>query len=133
MSDIFTEGTADKFDEWVYVLKNSVVKSNFTAKGIQEASEKLDVLKMTPQQRAVYERDRIIDMSQKSQIYTAELKGHIKGKAIGMEEGKAIGSQKEKEEAVIRGHNKGHSIDTIAEFTNLTPDQILKILKENGY
>jgi len=141
VSDIFTEGTADKFDEWVYVLKNSVVKSNFTAKGIQEASEKLDVLKMTPQQRAVYERDRIIDMSQKSQIYTAELKGRIqgesigleKGEVIGLEKGKVIGLQKEREEAVIRGHNKGHSIDTIAEFTNLTSDQIIEILKNNGY
>ena len=111
---------------------------------------------MTPQQRAVYERDRIIDMSQKSQIYTAELKGRIQGEAIGLEKGeviglekgeviglekgeviglekgKAIGSQNEKEEAVIRGHNKGHSIDTIAEFTNLTPDQIIEILKKYG-
>jgi len=33
---------------------------------------------------------------------------------------------------VIRGHKKGHSIDTIAEFTGLATEQIIKILKENG-
>jgi predicted transposase YdaD len=85
-----------------------------------------------------------LDVSQKSQIYTAELKGEKKGlkkgkaiglekgKAIGLEKGKAIGLEKEKEQAVIRGHMKGHSVDVIAEFTDLSPDQILKILKEGG-
>jgi len=122
------EESRGKFDEWVYVLKHSSVKSDFTAAGIQAAGEKLDVLKMTPDERAEYERKKQMDMSQKSQLYTAELKGE----AIGLEKGEAIGLEKEKEQAVIRGHNKGHSIDTIAEFTDLSPDQILKILKENG-
>ena len=116
----FDEEMRSKFDEWVYVLKNSSVKSDFTAAGIQAAGEKLDVLKMTPEQRAEYERKRIMDMSQKSQLYTAEVKGEKRG------------MEKEKEEAVIRGHKRGHSIETIAEFTDLSPDQILKILQESG-
>jgi len=138
------EGTNGKFDEWVYVLKHASVKSDFTAAGIQAAGEKLDVLKMKPEQRSEYERKKMIDISQKSQLYTAELKGEKrglekgevigleKGKAIGLEKGKAIGLEKEKEQAVVRGHNKGYSIDTIAEFTDLSPAQIMKILKENG-
>ena len=126
------EASKSKFDEWVYVLKNSSVKSNFTAAGIQAAGEKLDVLKMTPEQRAEYERKKITDMSQKSQLYTAELKGEKRGMEKGMEKGEAIGLEKEKEQAVIRGHKKGYSIDTISEFTDLSTDQILKILKENG-
>ena len=110
------EVSKSKFDEWVYVLKHSSVKSDFTAAGIQAAGEKLDVLKMTPEQRAEYERKRIIDMSQKSQLYTAELKG----------------KKKEIEQTVIRGHKKGHSIEVIAEFADLSPDQVLNILKQNG-
>jgi len=113
------EVSKSKFDEWVYVLKHSSVKSDFTAAGIQAAGEKLDVLKMTPEQRAEYERKKIIDLSQKSQLYTAELKG-IK-----------IGVGEEKEQVVIRGHKKGHSIDVIAEFADLSPDQVLKILQQN--
>ena len=149
-----------KFDEWVYVLKHSSVKSDFTAAGIQAAGDKLDVLKMTPEQRAEYERKKQLDMTHKSQLYTAELKGLQKGEKIGIEKGEKIGIEKgekigiekgekiglekgveigveigveqEKEQIVIRGHNKGYSIDLIAEFTGLSPEQILKILKENG-
>ena len=133
-----------KFDEWVYVLKNSVVKSEFTAAGIQAAGEKLNVLKMTPQQKANYEAELIALAAQKSELQTAEMKGLAeglqkgeeiglqKGEEIGLQKGEEIGLQKEKTDAVIRGHNKGHSIDTIAEFTDLTTEQILKILQENG-
>ena len=91
-------------------------------------------------------------MSQKSQYYTAELKGEIrgeskglvKGEAIGLvkgrSEGEAIGLEKGRsegeviglEKAVIRGHHKGHSIETIASITDLSHEQILKIIEENG-
>ncbi|MCL2511702.1 MAG: Rpn family recombination-promoting nuclease/putative transposase, partial [Bacteroidales bacterium] len=62
------EGIWSAFDEWVYVLKHSTVKSDFKAAGIQAAGEKLNVLKMTPQQRSEYERKRQVNMSQKSQL-----------------------------------------------------------------
>jgi len=111
-----------KFDEWVYVLKNAVVKSDFTAAGIQAAGDKLNVLKMTPQQRAHYEANKKLDMTQKSQLYTAEQKGRIEGEEVGM--------KKEKINTVIRGHKKGLSIETISELTELSHEQILKILNE---
>ena len=43
-----------RFDEWVYTLKKSTVRSDFTAAGLKEAAEKLDILKMTDEQRAAY-------------------------------------------------------------------------------
>ena len=104
----------------------------FMAAGIQAAGEKLDVLKMTPQQRAVYDREKIMDMSQKSQYYTAELKGEIRGEAKGLVKGRTEGEAIGLEKAVIRGHQKGHSIDTITSITDLSHEQIIKILKENG-
>ena len=62
--------------------------------------------------------------------------GLKKGEALGLEKGEAIGLEKGEakslEKSVIRGHKKGHSIDTIAEFTGLTTEQIIQILKENG-
>ena len=131
------EGTWSALDECVYVLKRSSVKSDFKAAGIQAASEKLDVLKMTPEQRAEYERKKIIDMTHKSQIYTAELKGERRGEAIGLEKGESIGLEKGEaigmEKTVLRGYSKGHSIDTIAGFTDLSPDQILQIIKEKAF
>jgi predicted transposase/invertase (TIGR01784 family) len=146
------KASQSKFDEWVYVLKHSSVKSDFTAAGIQAAGEKLDVLKMTPKQRADYKRKKQMDMTQKSQLYTAELKGMEKGveigiekgmekgekigiekgEKIGLEKGVEIGIEQDKEQMVIRGHKKGYSIEIISGFTDLSPDQILKILKQNG-
>jgi len=128
-----------KFDEWVYVLKHSAVKTEFTAAGIQEAGEKLDVLKMTPEERAAYEADKKALAEQKTQLQTAELKGEKrgleKGEAIGLEKGEAIGLEKGEilaiEKSVIRGYKKGHSIETIADLTDISKEQILKIMKEN--
>ena len=54
------------------------------------------------------------------------------GLQIGLQKGEEIGLQKEKVEAAIRGFKKGHSIEIIAEFTDLTTEQVIKILKDNG-
>lgn len=52
----FHERIRDKFDEWVYFLKNEKIKSTFMAKGIHSAAEKLSVLKLNEEDRIAYER-----------------------------------------------------------------------------
>ena len=52
----FHERIRDKFDEWVYFLKNEQIKSTFKAKGIHSAAEKLNVLKLNEEDRQAYER-----------------------------------------------------------------------------
>ena len=125
-----------KFDEWVYVLKHSSVKSEFTAAGVQEAGEKLDVMKMTPAERVAYEREVRWGTDQKTQLYTAELKGMEKGEAIGMEKGmvkgEAIGEANTLERLVIDGKQNGFSIEQIKLFSKLTEQQIIEILKKHG-
>jgi transposase-like protein len=51
-----------------------------------------------------------------------------KGEAIGMEKGEAIGMEK----AVINGHRNGYSIEDIANFTGLSHEDIIRILKRYG-
>jgi predicted transposase/invertase (TIGR01784 family) len=103
-----------RFDEWVYVLKNSSVKSEFTAAGVQEAGERLDVLKMTPEERAQYEWDKRADMDNKTQLLTAKIKGKEEGEAIGLEKGEVIGLEKGKaiglEKGKAIGLEKGEAI-----------------------
>ena len=62
-------------DEWMYLLKNSSIKSNFKAKGIKEAGRTLDMMKMTKEERQRYERYLDLRMSAKSQYFTALTKG----------------------------------------------------------
>jgi predicted transposase/invertase (TIGR01784 family) len=67
ISDIFPEyyilkinnfdGIAkDGLDEWVYFLKNSKILASFKAKGLKEANEVMDEMKLTPKQRREYNR-----------------------------------------------------------------------------
>ncbi|MDR0303923.1 MAG: Rpn family recombination-promoting nuclease/putative transposase [Chitinispirillales bacterium] len=115
LSNKFDERMRNKFDEWVYTLKTSSVRSEFTAAGIQAAGEKLDVLKMTPQQRTEYERLRSENMDKKSQFYTAELKGKKEGLAEG------------KTEIAGKMKQRGVSDKEISEITGLSVEEIEKL------
>ncbi len=48
--------TQDKFDQWVYFLKTSEIKDNFTAQGIDEARKKLAVMNMPNEEQRAYSR-----------------------------------------------------------------------------
>jgi Uncharacterized conserved protein len=148
----FDDIARDTLDEWIYYLKNSRIRDDFTAQGIDHAREVLSIGNLTDSEkirfwRSVEER-RIKD----GEISTALLdgedkglkkglkkgkaigmeKGLKKGKAIGMEEGKAIGIEKgkaigEQKKALIIAKNllkQGLSIEDISNATGLSIQQI---------
>jgi len=151
----FDEKIRSRFDEWVYVLKKSSVKSKFTAAGVQEAGKRLDIMKMSPQKRAAYEREIREDMDKKTQLYTAELKGVKKGRAkerekaekeIAQERQKAekeIAQERQKAEKEIAQERQkaqaekietakkmlqdGMSIENVSKYTDLTHQQISEL------
>ncbi|WP_103921730.1 PD-(D/E)XK nuclease family transposase, partial [Candidatus Venteria ishoeyi] len=51
----FNDIAKDSLDEWIYFLKNEQIKENFTARGLRQAKETLDVLKMNERERHAYE------------------------------------------------------------------------------
>ncbi len=52
----FDDVAKDSIDQWIYFLKNSEVKSEFDAKGIEEAREKLRYESLSKTDKKVYER-----------------------------------------------------------------------------
>ena len=52
----FDDKAKDTLDEWVYFLKNSEIKKDFTAKGLKEAEEVLRVANMEDSERREYQR-----------------------------------------------------------------------------
>ena len=52
----FNNIARDTLDEWVYFLKNEVIEDSFRAKGLKEAYQTLDILKMDEKERAAYDR-----------------------------------------------------------------------------
>jgi predicted transposase/invertase (TIGR01784 family) len=152
----FNNLAKDKLDEWMYYLKNDDIPDHFLANGLKEAREQLRFDHLTDEEKRDYLhhiKQRVYEQSVIDDAYSmGETEGLIEGEAIGRRKGEAIGLakglekgrtegeaiglekglEKEKEQTVIRGHKKGYSIDTIAGFSELSPDQILRFLKESG-
>ena len=52
----FNDIAKDTLDEWVYFLKNSEVQDNFKAKGLKEANEVLDIMRLEKEEQYGYNR-----------------------------------------------------------------------------
>lgn len=51
----FNDIAKDTLDEWIYFLKNSEIKDNFTAKGLNEAKSALRIDDLSPSEKEEYE------------------------------------------------------------------------------
>jgi len=107
----------EKFDEWVYFLKTSEIKDNFTAKGIVEARKKLNVINMPSEEQAAY--NRYLDKLKTEASVTETLKFEAEEK---VRESRSIEIAKK----MIR--NK-ESNEKIKEYTDLSEEQICEIRK----
>ncbi len=108
----FNNVAKDTLDEWIYFLKNEKIEDSFTAKGLEQAQETLDVLKMNKQERQAYE------FHQKQLHHEASLyqSTYVLGKMEGIEEG-ILGVAKNMKQAKI-------DIRIIAKVTGLSIEQI---------
>ena len=52
----FNDVATDGLDEWIYFLKNSEVRDDFKAKGLKEAGQVLDMMRLEPDDRHSYNR-----------------------------------------------------------------------------
>ena len=100
----FDEKIKSKFDEWVYVLKNSVVKSEFSAAGVQEAGEKLAELKMSRDERIRYDDYIKYERVRMGEIDTARFDGKEEGRAEGKEEGRIEGKAEGMAEGKVKAN-----------------------------
>ncbi len=119
----------NKFDEWVYFLKNESIKPTFSAQGLLSAKEKLDVLKLSPEKRRAYEK-YWQDMSfEASLVETQQLKLEQAGR-FGEKRGMQKGMQQGIQLMAKKMFKRGYSIAEIAEDTGLTLNEIENLLKE---
>ena len=140
--DQFNEKIKDKIDQWVYFLKTETVKPGSTAKGLKEAKEKLDILKLSPEEQRSYDHYLLGLGNKKSQHFTyfeaGRLKGEAKGRAEGLVEGKAEGKAegllegeaKKNREVVIALNKKRLPVKDISDVTGLTVPEIKMILAD---
>lgn len=118
-------------EEWMQYLKDEYIKPDTKVPGLREARERLEYLRMTPEEQQDYDfyLDTLVRDTDvmKTKILEAEIQGRKKGleegKAQGLEEGRAEGIAEGKAQGLEEGRAEGRAEERLANARNL---------KENG-
>jgi len=120
----FNDIAKDTLDEWIYYFKNSKIKDEFKAQGIDKARTLLAYEKLTDDEKREHDRMVKDNVIRESETLTSFTDGVFKGR----EEGRT-----EKEiEVVIKSHKAGLPMETITAITGLTIEEIEKILNNHS-
>jgi predicted transposase/invertase (TIGR01784 family) len=83
----FDDVARDSLDQWIYFLKHEEVPEGFSARGLQEAKEQLDILKLPEAERRAYARYQDDLHQQASMVESSYGWGMHQGRKLGREEG----------------------------------------------
>jgi predicted transposase/invertase (TIGR01784 family) len=111
------EKITDTMDQWMYFLKNSEIKDEFTAKGLDEAKKVLKYENMSKADKEAYERHVYNVRIEKSVIETAEFKAGLKA------------ARKNSIEVAIALLKEGSNKNLISTVTKLTLEEIDRLEK----
>jgi predicted transposase/invertase (TIGR01784 family) len=114
----FNDIAKDTLDEWVYFLKNSEVKDNFKAKGLKEANEVLDIMRLPKEDQYGYNRYMDSLSLKASEVFSLQTEAEFK-----VEERKAA-------EIAKKGIIEGLSNELISKLTSLSIEKIKELRTE---
>lgn len=139
----FNKIATTPLEEWLDYLKNGHIKDDTTAPGLEEARKRLQYLSMNKQEKQAYDRHIDAIMVQNDVLDTAKMEGRAEGWAEGRAEGRAEGKAEGKAEGRAEGKAEGKAegiretaskmkshglpIETIAQITGLSIDDIRKL------
>ena len=114
----FDDNAKDTLDEWIYFLKNSEVKDEFRAKGLKEACEVLDIMRLDEKGQYGYNRYMDSISLKASEIYTWQVEAEFKAKdARSIEIAKKL---------ILKNYDN----ETIVDLTDLTIEKIIALKLE---
>lgn len=124
----FDDTARNTIDEWLYFLKNEEIKDEFTAKGLKEAKEELDILKLSDEERKEYE-EYLENLHYHASMYESSFKvGEMRGEKKGLEVGEKLGEKKgEKRKALEMAKGlkeNGVDGDIIVKSSGLSKEEI---------
>ncbi len=126
----FDDIAKNTLDEWIYFLKNEEIKDSFKAKGLIEAREQLNVLKLSDAERKEYDYYIEQQRYESSLIVSNYTDGRMDGKEEGIEIGKVEGSDKRAFEMAKEMILENEPVDKIIKYTKLTKLQIEDLIIE---
>ena len=113
----FDDIAKDTLDEWIYFLKNSEVKDTFKAKGLKEAGEVLDIMRLKKEDEYGYNRFMDSLSLKASEMFTMQTEAAFKIKEHTLEIAK-------------NGISEGFDNVTISKMTKLTIEKIEELRAE---
>jgi predicted transposase/invertase (TIGR01784 family) len=115
----FGNRVKDKLDEWIYFFKNAEIKPDFSAKGLKEASERLDEMNLNDKEAKAYKR------------YLKELRDIASEQHTKMADAQDLinkGKEERDVEIILEMEKEGFSIAQIAKITKKTAQEISQII-----
>jgi predicted transposase/invertase (TIGR01784 family) len=114
-------------EEWLQYLKDEYIKHDTKVPGLMEARERLEYLRMTPEERRDYDNylDNLVRDTDvmKTKLLEARIEGEKQGRAAGRAEGRAEGIV-----SVARNMKlSGMAENQIAQMTGLSLQEIAKL------
>jgi predicted transposase/invertase (TIGR01784 family) len=119
--DKFSNLIKDKLDEWIYFFKNGEIEAGFSAKGLKEASERLDAMKLDEKEAIEYKRylKELRDIASEQHTKMADAQDFIKK------------GKEEKEVEVVIGLNRiGVEREKIAEALAISIEKVNQIIEK---
>ena len=112
----FNDITKNRLDEWIYFLKNEMIKDDFRAKGLDKAQQTLDIMKLKDEDRRAYNR-KLENLSlEKSLARSREIEAE--------ERGRVDGEYQKQIEIAKSSLKENINIKTISIITGLTIEEI---------
>jgi predicted transposase/invertase (TIGR01784 family) len=118
----FNNKINDKLDEWVYFLKNAEIKPNFSAKGLKEANERLDKMKLPEKERKAYDAylRHLMDIASRNHTIEIDSRDIIK---------KA--KEEQLVESIVGLHENGVNTSIIAKSLKIDREVVAKIIEDH--
>lgn len=123
----FNDVAKDSLDEWIYFLKNETIKDEFSAKGLSQAKDILDVMKMSDSERRAYEQHQKQLHHEASLYQSTYVLGQLEGRKEGREEGREEGRMEGVLDTAKNMKKAGLAISMIAEITGLSLTEVEKL------
>ena len=122
----FDNTVQDKLDEWIYFLKNGEVQENFTAKGLDEAKERLDEMKLSEEERKDYK----LYLSRLRDIASEQYNKMVDAQEL-IEQGRDKGREEQLIEDIIGLHEIGIPTEKIAKGLKTPLSKVEEIVKKH--
>jgi predicted transposase/invertase (TIGR01784 family) len=119
----FGNRVKDKLDEWIYFFKNAEIKAEFSAKGLKEAGERLDEMKLNEKDAKEYKRylKGLRDIASDQHTKMADAQDLIKK-----------GKEEKEIEAVLGFNRIGVEREKIAEALAISIEKVNQIIENQS-